>query len=500
MSSQELKANFKVATSPSHHQTRTIIKISKHEKRVEESDDKKNSQHQQRSAWSNEATSDQHRLHTYSMFYQNIEMGNEDFQEAASEATVLSSESGEKLHRHVLKIDLSQPSSNSANKSKCLSRRNVTTMSINQDRRGGKMKPFDGNLSDDQKLVLSVSDGASQCEIRNKSEMKHLNANVKGISLSGKCSPYEDHLDSGTCSDAEVISFQSSSESPQPPPVPPKGGNKTTRQKQHALSDSFCSDASSASSSDSVQISHSGSHLISPDLIRSINDQHKAALLPSSLLIDIRNHPATFNDGDDQDKESQDEHESNYLDLCNSDTVNEKMMMNYYSGDSFYKFHINEHLSYDLNDCKMMIHDESDESFAGIKDLRSGTSTIRSAKGTIRGVKNRVRNGIATFLQMQQTTVKVGLQLYSYVYLHDVERSALKKEKLLFFYNISVYLTLKCFRNEIRFCFSLDSMIRLETKSLKVFAFSKLLHNETMLTCLLTYRVAVFKVALSGCC
>ena len=418
-----LKSNFKVVSSP-HHQTRTIIKISKHEKRVEESD----KINPQQSALSNEATSDQHRLHTYSMFHQNIAMRNEDFQEAASEATVLSSESDEKLHRHVLKIELAQPSTNSVNKSKCLLRKNVTTMSINQDHCGGKIKPFDGNLSDDQKLVLSVSDGASQCTRKNKNEMKLLNANVKGISLSGKCSPYEDHLDSGTCSDAEVISFQSSSESPQPPPVPPKG-NRTARQKQHVLSDSFCSDASSASSSDSVQISHSGSHLVSPDLIRSINDQHKTALLPTSLLIDIRNHPATFIDGEDQDKESQDELDSNYLDLCNSDTVNEKIMMNYYSSDSFYKFHINEHLSYDLNDCKMMIHDESDESFAGIKDLRSGTSTIRSAKGTIRGVKNRVRNGIATFLQMQQTTVKV-----SFTTLHTTMKRVKRKKKKNFFF------------------------------------------------------------------
>lgn len=412
MSSQELSSNFKVIASP-HHQTRTIIKISKHEKRVEESNDKKISQHhQQQSTLSNEATNDQHRMHTESMFQRNIALRNEDFQEAASEVKVLSSESDENLHRHVLNIDLSHPLSNSANHSKCLSRKNITTMSINQDHCDRKLKPFDGNLSDDQKLVLSVSDGASQCAIKNKNEMKLLNANVKGISLSGKCSPYEDHLDSGTCSDAEVISFQSSSESPQPPPVPPKG-NRSMRQKQHVLSDSFSSDASSASSSDSVQISRLGSHLVSPDLIRSINDQHKTALLPTSLLLDIRNHPASFNDGEDQDKELQDEDESNYLDLCNSDTVNEKMMMNYYSGDSFYKFHMNEHLSYDLEDCKVMIHDESDESFAGIKDLRSGTSTIRSAKGTIRGVKNRVRNGIATFLQMQQTTVKVSLHTTS---------------------------------------------------------------------------------------
>ncbi|XP_062539050.1 LOW QUALITY PROTEIN: uncharacterized protein LOC134207344 [Armigeres subalbatus] len=57
--------------------------------------------------------------------------------------------------------------------------------------------------------------------------------------------------------------------------------------------------------------------------------------------------------------------------------------------------------------CSSSVIDD-DESFAGFKDLTSGTSTIRSNKGTVRGVKNRVRNGIATFLQMQQANIKVG--------------------------------------------------------------------------------------------
>lgn len=408
MSSIESEDNFEVVTS--HHQSRTVINITKHVKRVEESVDKKVLRLQHSPiAQRNEETRNQQRVHAHSMFHQNIILKNEDFHEAASEATVLSSEADEKLNRHVLKIGLTTgASSKSANK--CFSQKFVSTMSINQEQSicSSGIKPFDGNLSDDQKLVLS--DGASQRALKNKNEMKLLNANVKGTMMSGKCSPYDDHLDSGTCSDAEFVSLQPSYQSPQPPPVPPKG-IRTLR--HHVLSDSFSSDASSASSSDSVQISSSGNHLVSPDLIRSIAEQQRSALLPSSLLIDIRNHPVAFSEEDDQDdqddKLSNDEGESNYgdLELSASDSVSEKLMMDFYSGDDYLKFHINEHLSYDLDACKLMIHDESDESFAGIKDLRSGTSTIRSAKGTIRGVKNRVRNGIATFLQMQQTTVKV---------------------------------------------------------------------------------------------
>lgn len=412
MSLKELDKNFKALSSD--RGLKTIISIREPEKQVEESVEMV--KHSKTMMNSNETLNDRQHVHTLNMFQQNIVLRSEDFHAAASEVTLPSLKSDEKL-QHVLKINISEPSSESANK-KCSPRKNILTMSVNEDQSlcSGAIKPFDGNLSDDQKLVLSVSDGTSKCTIKNKSEMKLLNANVKGILLSGKCSPYDDHLDSGTCSDAEVVSFAPSSDSPQPPPVPPKGV-KSTRPKQNALSDSFCSDASSSSSTDSVQITHSGSHLVSPDLIRSINDRKKTTILPSSLLIDIRNHPVTFSvnqDPDhnqDEDKLSGDDdeqEEDRYGGFeCNdsSDSINEKLMTCFH--EEFLKFHMSEHLSYDMDNSKVMIHDESDESFAGIKDLRSGTSTIRSSKGTIRGVKNRVRNGIATFLQMQQTTVKV---------------------------------------------------------------------------------------------
>lgn len=363
----------------------------------------------------------QHRSHNMLQAKANIGVARRDFQDStASVSTLPSSTPDERLQRHVLKIDISPESPKKT--VKCLLRNNVSIMSISQEQSLCSeattmgQKPFEGNLSDDQKLVLSVTDSGTTCCIRSKNEVKLSNGNMRGKSFNGKCSP-DEHIDSGTCSDAEITFFHPSSESPQPPALPPK----MNRKKQHVLSESFCSDTSSASSSDSAQNNEhlmSDNHLVSPNLIRSIiEDHHKVAktdpiaLLPTSLLIDIRNRSVDFRDSLDQDKSSsdeQDEQESNCsdLELCNRNSIDEKLVMNYYSDDSFYKFHINENLSYEL-DAYKMTHDESDESFAGLKDLRSGTSTIRSKNGTIRGIKNRVRSGISTFLQMQQTTVKV---------------------------------------------------------------------------------------------
>lgn len=75
----------------------------------------------------------------------------------------------------------------------------------------------------------------------------------------------------------------------------------------------------------------------------------------------------------------------------------------YIDPDSFYNFHMNEHLNDSVVPLKTVVENDT---FAGHKDLLmgDGASTIRSAKGTVRGVKNRVRAGIATFLQIQNTT------------------------------------------------------------------------------------------------
>lgn len=82
-----------------------------------------------------------------------------------------------------------------------------------------------------------------------------------------------------------------------------------------------------------------------------------------------------------------------------------------YENDKYYKFHINESVTEEeaIEARAQQAILREDDTFAGYKDIsaRVPTSTIRSSKGTIRGVKNRVRNGIATFLQMQQTNVKV---------------------------------------------------------------------------------------------
>lgn len=83
-----------------------------------------------------------------------------------------------------------------------------------------------------------------------------------------------------------------------------------------------------------------------------------------------------------------------------------------YENDKYISFHLNEcvpnNVATSENGLAARIKD--DDSFAGYRDVRASvSSTIRSSKGTIRGVKNRVRNGIATFLQMQQTNVKVNI-------------------------------------------------------------------------------------------
>jgi hypothetical protein len=164
--------------------------------------------------------------------------------------------------------------------------------------------------------------------------------------------------------------------------------------------------------------------LLSPELIRSIENNHKTSqngkttILPSSLLTDIRNHSLKFNSFEEHDEvdhhhqqlsdDSDDYGEIVLVNHVDDDLEHPKLIQSetkFYENDKFYKFHINGRLAEALEACRLK--NDVDESFAGLKDLQSGTSTIRSSKGTIRGVKNRVRNGIATFLQMQQTKIKV---------------------------------------------------------------------------------------------
>ena len=285
------------------------------------------------------------------------------------------------------------------------------------------------NLSDDQKLlngvVQKVTCNGSGSHVIRKSELIDLRnacnnaGNVGRVMLSGHCSPCGGSGDSGTCSAVEANAHGSMSESP--PPLPPK----TYKLKMDSLklSESTCSDASST---DSMQYHQ----LISPELIRTVisnnsssnkDTREESFVLPTSLLRDIRNHSLKFDEDDnDSEVEEEDEEELNYSDIvicnnsisddCSNSKRDNRSDNEFYDDDKFYKFHMNENFSslVSINDVQGAGgHDGNDESFAGFKDLRSGSSTIRSAKGTIRGVKNRVRNGIVTFLQMQQTTVKV---------------------------------------------------------------------------------------------
>ncbi|XP_053660584.1 glutaredoxin domain-containing cysteine-rich protein CG12206-like [Anopheles marshallii] len=148
----------------------------------------------------------------------------------------------------------------------------------------------------------------------------------------------------------------------------------------------------------------------------------------NSLECGNRMHRAT----DQTDHHHQHDPSSNYLQHMHPTAINdpagvaraqsscsagsfttESVRSNQFESDRYYKFHINERGRPDGGaepgssspETTPSVVDD-DESFAGLKDLSNGTSTIRSNKGTVRGVKNRVRNGIATFLQMQQTGLK----------------------------------------------------------------------------------------------
>ncbi|XP_062700435.1 glutaredoxin domain-containing cysteine-rich protein CG12206 isoform X2 [Aedes albopictus] len=187
-----------------------------------------------------------------------------------------------------------------------------------------------------------------------------------------------------------------------------------------------------------------------PQMPQIIPIKHKiVSILPDSLLKDIRERSSTGSAAREVPSPSPPREESTPVGMTTTRSIlmekinslnsvansagsisslSEKNKSISFENDKFYKFHINEHStlqqqqqqqqspnqqngSVHLNgagnhSCSSSVIDD-DESFAGFKDLTSGTSTIRSNKGTVRGVKNRVRNGIATFLQMQQANIKV---------------------------------------------------------------------------------------------
>ncbi|XP_034664375.1 glutaredoxin domain-containing cysteine-rich protein CG12206 [Drosophila subobscura] len=242
---------------------------------------------------------------------------------------------------------------------------------------------------------------------------------------SGQYSP-SDTLDSGTGSDLESVKSPGSeiinvpqlelhlkttrvrvNESPQSVSAVSVG----THQRAYSLTDSEECDESSSSSL-SCDSLHSGEALPS-------------GLLPTSLLRDIRGRER------EREREREASPSADSLAIPTATKIDGRPLQ--YESDQFYTFHVNEldnfrsfgrepsadttstfssssSQEYESNGFP---EDGEDAGFAGYRDVRgssqsssSSSSTIRSAKGTVRGVKNRVRNGVATFLQLQQPSVK----------------------------------------------------------------------------------------------
>ncbi|KAM8720499.1 hypothetical protein ACLKA7_006529 [Drosophila subpalustris] len=149
-----------------------------------------------------------------------------------------------------------------------------------------------------------------------------------------------------------------------------------------------CEDESSSSlSCDSL---HSNEAATRPHKLNS--------LLPHTLLHDIRNR-----DGDPR--------------VLPPTKIDGRPLQ--FEADQYYNFHVHEHdnyrsfgqLDYAAEAEGHVGHEgheglgEDEDAFVGYKDVRIASqvaATIRSSRGTVRGVKNRVRNGVATFLQLQQ--------------------------------------------------------------------------------------------------
>lgn len=226
-----------------------------------------------------------------------------------------------------------------------------------------------------------------------------------GVMSSGQVSP-SDTLDSGTCSDLDGT----------PPPLPKKknavsvtliGGHKRAPSSTSSGADVDSDDNESSISCDSLN-----SGKVSPISNKQTNGQKtngntsNKTIIPATLLHDIRQRNVKLVDVpklpsstivDEKPYEERKEEEK-------STTDNDKLK---FDTDMYYKFHINEcDIDEQCTGIKSVIEDET---FAGYKDLlgNNGSSTIRSAKGTVRGVKNRVRAGIATFLQINNSTIKV---------------------------------------------------------------------------------------------
>lgn len=163
-------------------------------------------------------------------------------------------------------------------------------------------------------------------------------------------------------------------------------------QHQRAHSSSSGAEGDSDDNDSSVSCDSLNSGKISP-IISATAPSNKTTILPQMLLQDIRQRNNKLTLIPKVDEKPYDERKND---------LDEKKDV-YIDPESFFNFHINENSNDTLVPLKAVVENDT---FAGHKHLlyADGATTIRSAKGTVRGVKNRVRAGIATFLQINNTT------------------------------------------------------------------------------------------------
>ncbi|CAH0560347.1 unnamed protein product [Brassicogethes aeneus] len=229
------------------------------------------------------------------------------------------------------------------------------------------------------------------------------------VMSSGQISP-SDTLDSGTCSDLDGT----------PPPLPKKKSTSVTLiggGHRSAPSSSSGAEIDSDDNESSISCDSLTSGKISPINQNNTSANDKSSFLPTTLLQDIRLRSSKLSPSESPiatpiapvatpvttpvTPPPVIVDEKTYEDRLIEETTITKNKKNLdFDTDMFYNFHMNEHLKVAEKSDKVKCVVE-DETFAGYKDiLGDGAATIRSAKGTVRGVKNRVRNGIATFLQI----------------------------------------------------------------------------------------------------
>ncbi|XP_017156620.1 glutaredoxin domain-containing cysteine-rich protein CG12206 [Drosophila miranda] len=236
---------------------------------------------------------------------------------------------------------------------------------------------------------------------------------------SGQYSPCET-LDSGTGSDLESVKSPGSESHSLVPKL--ELHLKTTRVRVNESPQSGSIHQRAYSLTDSEECDESSSSSLSCDSLHSGEALSSGLVLPTSLLRDIRG----------RERERELEPSTGTLAIPTATKIDGRPLQ--YESDQFYTFHVNEldnfrsfgretsadttstfsssssSQEYESNGYP----EDGEDAFAGYRDVRRGggpsqsssSSTIRSAKGTVRGVKNRVRNGVATFLQLQQPSVK----------------------------------------------------------------------------------------------